>query len=78
MTGFPEIQVVEPRVPRYVICPHCKQKQFFVKQKEHWRTMKAPPLEHPVLLRVWMIYAKCRNLDCPHQSFALPIPGIER
>ena len=78
MIGFPDIQVVEPRVPRYVICAHCKQKQSFVKQKEHWRTIKAPHLEHPVLLRVRMIYAKCRNPDCPHQSFALPIPGIER
>jgi hypothetical protein len=72
------IQVIQPRLSRYVICTHCHQKQPFIKQKEHWRTVKAPHLEHPVLLRVRMIYAKCRNPDCPHKSFALSIPGIER
>jgi hypothetical protein len=25
-----------------------------------------------------MIYAKCRNPACPHESFALPIPGVRR
>jgi transposase len=78
MTGSPVIQVVEPRLPRRVICPHYQQKQLFIKQKEHWRTLKAPHLEHPVLLRVRMIYAKCQNPDCLHKSFALPMPGIER
>jgi transposase len=78
MTSFPLIQVLEPRIPRYVICPDCNQKHPFVKQKEHWRTVKAPDLKHPVLLRVRMIYAKCRNPQCPRRSFALPIPGIER
>jgi len=78
MTGSPEIQVVEPRLPRHVICPHCRQKQLFIKQKEHWRTIKAPHLKHPFLLRVRMIYAKCRNPNCPHKSFALPITGVER
>lgn len=69
---------MEPRLTRHVICPHCREKQLFVKQKEHWRTGKAPHLRHPILLKVRMIYAKCRNPSCPHKSFALPIPGIER
>jgi hypothetical protein len=25
-----------------------------------------------------MVYAKCRNPTCPHESFALPIPGVQR
>ncbi len=78
MTESPVIQVVEPRLCRHVVCPHCTQKQLFIKQKEHWRTLKAPHLEHPVLLRVRMIYAKCQNPLCPRKSFALPIEGIER
>lgn len=78
MADSPSIQVVEPRIPHQVICPHCKQKQPFIKQKEHWRTVKSPHLKHPILLRVRMIYAKCRNPNCPHKSFALSIPGIER
>ena len=78
MTGFPVIPVVDLRLPRRVICPHCQQKQLFIKQKEHWCTLKAPHLEHPVLLRVRTIYTKCQNADCLHKSFALPMPGIER
>jgi hypothetical protein len=78
MAGSPLVQVVEPRFKAYVVCPHCRKRQPFVKEKEHWRTVKAPHLRHPVLLRVRMIYAKCRTPTCPHKSFALPIPGIER
>ncbi len=78
MTDSPLIRVVEPRILSYVICPHCGQKQPFLKKKEHWRTVKAPHLKHAVLLRVRMIYAKCQNPDCPRKSFALPISGIER
>jgi len=61
-----------------VTCPHCGQKQSFLKKKEHWRTVKAPHLKRAVLLRVRMIYAKCQNPDCIRKSFALPISGIER
>lgn len=78
MAESPLIQIVEPRLTRHTICPHCRKRQLFVKQKEHWRTVKAPHLQHPVLLKVRMIYAKCRNPSCPHKSFALPIPGIKR
>ena len=72
------IQIVEPRLTRHVICPHCRVKQLFVKQKEHRRIIKTPHLRHLVLLKVRMIYAKCRNPSCPRKSYALPIPGIER
>jgi len=78
MTDPPTIQIVEPQVAHQVICPYCKQKQPFIKQKEHWRTVKAPDLKHPTLLKARMIYAKCRNPYCSHKSFALPIPGIEK
>jgi transposase len=78
MAESPLIQIVEPRRARHIVCPYCKKKQRFVKQKEHWRTVKAPHLHHPVLLKVRMIYAKCQNPNCLHKSFALPIPGIER
>ena len=78
MAESPLIQIVQPRLTQHVVCPHCRKKQPFFKQKEHWRTVKAPHLRHPVLLKVRMIYAKCRNPSCPHKSFALPIPGIER
>ena len=72
------IQVIEPRIPHHVICPYCQQKQLFRKKKEHWRTIKAPHLKRRLLLKVRMIYAKCRNPSCPHKSFSLPIEGIER
>ncbi len=31
-----------------------------------------------MLWRVRTVYAKCRNRDCPHESFALPVPGVQR
>lgn len=78
MAESPLIQIVKHRLTRHIICSHCREKQFFVKQKEHWRTAKPPHLRHPVSLKVRMIYAKCRNPSCLHKSFALPIPGIEQ
>ena len=77
MGEFPLIRVVEPRILPYVICPHCGRKQPFFKKKEHWRTVKAPHLQHPFLLRVRMIYAKCQNPAYPRKIFALLLPGIE-
>lgn len=73
-----QVRVVEPHVPGRVRCPFCGMWQAFKKAKEHWRTVKAPNLTHPVLLRVRMIYGKCLNQSCPRRAFALPIPGIER
>ncbi len=73
-----EIRILEPRVPGSVRCPHCGQEQPFRKEREYWRTVKAPHLRHPVLWRVRMVYAKCRNPACSRESFALPIPGVAR
>lgn len=73
-----EIRILEPRVPRSVRCPHCGREQPFRKERQYWRTVKAPHLRHPVLWRVRMVYAKCRNPACSHESFALPIPGVAR
>ena len=73
-----EIKVVEPRIPRSVHCPHCGVGQPFKKEREYWRTVKAPHLRRPVLWRVRMVYAKCRNPACAHESFALPIAGVAR
>ena len=72
------IQVIEPRIPHHVICPCCQQKQLFHKKKEHWRTIKVPHLKRRFLLKVRMIYAKCRNPICPHKSFFIPIERNER
>jgi transposase len=45
MSDSPLIQVIEPRIPRHVVCPYCEQRQPFRKKKEHWRTVKAPHLK---------------------------------
>jgi len=73
-----QVRVVEPHVPRRVRCPVCGVWQAFKKAKEHWRTVKAPSLTRPVLLRVRMIYSKCLNRHCDRRVFALPIRGVER
>jgi len=73
-----QVKVVEPKIPTRVQCPHCGMAQEFKKKTEHWRTVKVPHFKHPVLLSVRMVYAKCLNPNCTHNSFALYIPGIER
>ncbi len=73
-----EIRIIEPRIPGRVRCPHCSLEQPFRKERQYWRTVKAPHLRHPVLWRVRMVYGKCRNPACLHESFALPIPGVAR
>ncbi len=74
----PEIKIIEPRIPRSVRCPHCGLRQPFRQGRQYWRTVRAPDLRHPVLWRLHMVYAKCRNPACPHKSFALPASGVER
>lgn len=76
--GDVQVKVIEPRIPRQVQCPACGVRQTFKKAKEHWRTVKAASLTHPVLLRVRMIYSKCFNPSCTRRIFALPVPSIER
>jgi transposase len=72
------VQILQPRIPNQVVCPYCGFKQRFVKETQYWRTVKAPHLKHPLVLKIRMLCAKCQNPQCLHRSFALPIPGIER
>jgi len=72
------IHIVEPRIPRYVVCPFCGLKQPFIKETQYWRTVKAPHLKQPLLLKLRVVCAKCKNPLCPHKSFALPVPGIKQ
>jgi transposase len=78
MEQVPKVKIIEPKIVNKVRCPHCKVYQPFKKETEYWRTVRSPNLQHPILLRVRMIYAKCLNPDCSYNSFALPIEGIER
>ena len=53
-----EIKAIEPRIPRSVRCPYCDLQQPFRKGRQYWRRVRAPDLQHPVLWRVHMFYAK--------------------
>jgi len=78
MSRLHAVQILEPHIPTQVVCPYCGIKQPFIKETEYWRTVKAPHLKHPLILKIRMVCAKCRNPDCSHKSFALSTPGIER
>ncbi len=73
-----EIKIMEPRTPSHVRCTNCGLEQPSRKEQLYWRTVKAPHLRHSVLWRVRMVYAKCRNPACSHESFALRIPVVAR
>ncbi|MEK7841860.1 MAG: transposase [Deltaproteobacteria bacterium] len=77
MEKIPEVKILEPKIPRMVQCPHCGFQQPFKKKTYYWRTVKSPHLEHPVLMRIRMMSAKCENSNCNHKSFTLPVPDID-
>ena len=78
MPGPHSVWILELGIPRQVVCPYCGTKQPFVKETKYWGTVKAPHLQHPLAFKIRMVCRKCRNPDCSHKSFPLPIPGIER
>lgn len=70
------IKIIKPRIPKYCVCPACGLKQTFKKKDEHWKTVKELDLDNPILLKVLVISAKCRNPHCKLKSFPLPVKGI--
>lgn len=73
-----KIRIIRFKIPRYVTCPFCNERQPFKKEKEHYKLVSDINLYRPVLLKVRVVYAKCKNPECSHQSFALPTPGIKK
>lgn len=71
----PIVKTIKRRLPKWIICPSCGLRQPFKKKKEHFKKVKDMDINRPVILRMHVIYAKCKN-GCP--SFALSTPGIER
>jgi len=58
MAELRSVQILEPRIPNHVVCPSCGFKQPFVKETQYWRTLKAPHLNHPLLLKIRMVCGK--------------------
>jgi len=73
-----KIRLKKFKIPRYVTCPFCDKRQLFKKEKEHYKQVKDINLDKPVLFRVRVVYAKCENPECVHQSFTLPTPGFDK
>lgn len=71
-------KLVRFKIPRYVTCPFCNKRQPFKKQKEHHKIVKDINIEEPLLLKVRVVYAKCKNPECSHRCFLLPTPGFEK
>ena len=71
-------RLVRFKIPRYVTCPFCNKRQPFKKQKEHHKIVKDINIEEPLLLKVRVVYAKCKNPECSHRCFPLPTPGFEK
>lgn len=76
--NIPQIRLVKFKIPRYVTCPFCGKKQPFKKKKEHYKLVKDINLDQPILLKVRVVYAKCKNLECNHKNFALATPGFAK
>ena len=76
--GFVKTNLIRFKIPRYVTCPFCNKRQPFKKQKEHYKIVKDINIEKPLLLKVRVVYAKCKNSECSHRCFPLPTPGFEK
>lgn len=69
------VKTVKARLPKWVRCPSCGLRQLFKKKREHYKKVKDLSVKHPLLLKIQVVYAKCKN-GCP--SFTLPTPGVDR
>jgi hypothetical protein len=47
-----------------------------LKKDEYLKSVRDIKLDHPTLLKVRILRAKCRNPLCPKKSFILPISGV--
>jgi transposase len=72
------LKIVRVRLPKWVRCPRCQQRQPFRKKTAHWKLVKDLDSQQPRVLKVQVVYAKCLNSACSMKSFALPTPGIDR
>ncbi len=78
MTKKLQVKIIEPRIPKYCICPVCGLKQTFKKKGEHWKTIKKFDLDKPILLKVLVISDKCLNPHCKAKSFPLLLKRITK
>jgi hypothetical protein len=78
ITDSLKVRLIKFKIPRYVTCPFCGKKQPFKKKNEHSKFVKDINLEYPVLLKIRVVYAKCKNPACKHNNFMLPTPGFEK
>ncbi|OIO32411.1 MAG: hypothetical protein COX96_09295 [Candidatus Omnitrophica bacterium CG_4_10_14_0_2_um_filter_44_9] len=76
ITDSLKIRLIKFKIPRYVTCSFCGKKQPFKKKNEHYKLVKDINLSQSVMLKVRVIYAKCKNPVCQHNNFMLPTPGF--
>jgi hypothetical protein len=71
-------KVIKTMIPKTCICPSCRKRQPFKKVGEYITKRKDLDLDHPSIVIIQRVRAKCLNPDCRRKSFVLPIPGIEK
>jgi hypothetical protein len=49
-----------------------------LRKDEYLKGVRDINLDHPTLLKVQILRAKCRNPLCPKKSFILPICGVSK
>lgn len=67
----PVVKTIKIRLPKWVRCPSCCQRQPFKKERENWKMVKDISLNKAKILKVQTVYAKCLNPACNLNSFAL-------
>jgi hypothetical protein len=49
-----------------------------LKKDEYLKSVRDISLNHPTLLKVQIVRAKCQNPLCPKKSFILPVRGVSK
>ena len=74
----PHLRTLRVRRPRSVVCPACHTRQPFRQHSVAWKRVKDLHADHPMLVRVPRVYARCRAAVCARRIWRLPTPGVAR
>ena len=73
-----KFKVIKTNISTTCVCPTCRKRQPFKKKGEYITKRKDLDLDHPSIVIIQRVRAKCLNPACKRKSFVLPVQGIEK
>lgn len=73
-----KLNVIKTKIPKTCVCPTCGKRQPFKRGGEYITKRKDLDLDHPIMVIIQRVRAKCLNPSCKRKRFVLPIQGVEK